>query len=1083
MNVRTLGMVGAGIVYCIATVCCARTAAQVTGTRPLVGLQENRPDIFLLQNARLVVAPGRVIENASLRIQGGVITAVGSDLSTNAARVIDVNGKTIYPGLIEAYSEVKLDRPTAGTRHWNGGVTPQLSVAENYKADKKTNQRYRKSGFVARLVAPSGGQVKGVSAVVSTRDDDADQVVLKDDTALHLSLTVQRGGGEGFPDSPMGALTLVRQTFYDAQWYRDAWRAYRADNTLPRPEKNVALAALVRQWDQSLHIMVDAPNERYALRADRVAREFGLPIVMRGSGREYRRLQEVVETGRALIVPVDFAKAPDVSTPEAARAATLERLMHWDLAPENPGLLAAAGVRMALTTHGLDKTSEFLPAVRKAIHRGLSSDDALRALTVEPARLLGIDDRLGSLEVGKMASFLITDGDLFAEKTKLLEIWIEGQREELHKPPVDVRGTWKIQLMDGDSEAPFEVALKGTPKKLSGKCRDKKLRTVTWRYNRLSFDIPAAPWEREGVMRMTLLVEGQPTVEQVFLGSGMWPDGTGFSCQGTWQPPETSDDGDDDKGAEQDEGDKADLSGEGSQIEEAGEEDADPSTDTAGKLKPAGDAKGANNEASKSESESKNDDAEDDKPEQPTDALYGANYPLGAFGRDQIPPQPEALVFTNATVWTNTDQGILKEATVLVRRGKIISVGTDVEVPEGAEIVDLEGQYLTPGIIDCHSHIATDGGVNESSQAVTAEVRIGDFVDPDDISIYRQLAGGVTAANVLHGSANPIGGQNQVIKMRWGVPPESLKFENAPPGIKFALGENVKQSNWGDDHTSRYPQTRMGVDEIIADAFERAKAYAQAKETWRSQRQGLPHRLDLELEALSEVLGGQRWIHCHSYRQSEILALMKTCDRYGITIGTFQHILEGYKVADEMARRGIMGSAFSDWWAYKFEVYDAIPYAGALMHNAGVVVSYNSDDAELGRHLNIEAAKAMRYGDVPAEEALKFVTLNAARQLRIDERVGSIAPGKDADLAVWNRSPLSVYAVCKQTWVDGRRYFSRDDDRQLRQRDKKRHAALVQRILSTKADQLSPDEDDKAIGQLWPREDVFCHGHGGHGHE
>ena len=384
---------------------------------------------------------------------------------------------------------------------------------------------------------------------------------------------------------------------------------------------------------------------------------------------------------------------------------------------------------------------------------------------------------------------------------------------------------------------------------------------------------------------------------------------------------------------------------------------------------------------------------------------------------------------------------------------------------------------MTPGIIDCHSHIATDSGLNESTQAVTAEVRISDFIDPNDISIYRQLAGGTTCANVLHGSANPIGGQNQVIKLRWGANAEDLKFKDAPPGIKFALGENVKQSNWGDNHRSRYPQTRMGVDEIITDAFERARAYQSQRVAWTANPMGLPPRRDLELDALVEVLDGKRWIHCHSYRQSEILALMKTCDRFGVTIGTFQHILEGYKLADEMARRGIMASAFADWWAYKFEVYDAIPYAAAIMHQAGVVVSLNSDDAELGRHLNIDAAKAVKYGNVPETEALKFVTLNPARQLRIDKHVGSLEVGKDADLVIWSTSPLSIYAVCEQTWIDGRQYFSLEVEQRLRQRDLQRHAALVQRILESKAVQLGADEDDKTADALWPREDIFCHGH------
>ena len=328
----------------------------------------------------------------------------------------------------------------------------------------------------------------------------------------------------------------------------------------------------------------------------------------------------------------------------------------------------------------------------------------------------------------------------------------------------------------------------------------------------------------------------------------------------------------------------------------------------------------------------------------------------------------------------------------------------------------------------------------------------------------------MTAANVLHGSANPIGGQNQVIKLRWGAEAEAMKFREAPPGIKFALGENVKQSNWSSPQ-SRYPQTRMGVDELIADAFERAREYSAAR---NAADDGPPVRRDLELDALSEILRGERWIHCHSYRQSEILALMNTCKRFGVTIGTLQHILEGYKVAKEMKEHGVMGSSFADWWAYKFEVYDAIPYSGAIMHDAGVVVSFNSDDAEMGRRLNLEAAKAVKFGGVPPEEALKFVTLNPARQLRVDTWVGSLEVGKHADLVVWSDRPLSVYAVCEQTWIDGRCYFDGDEDREFRERDQRRHAALVQKVRESGAPQLKPGERDRSLLEAWPRYDAFC---------
>jgi N-acetylglucosamine-6-phosphate deacetylase len=319
--------------------------------------------------------------------------------------------------------------------------------------------------------------------------------------------------------------------------------------------------------------------------------------------------------------------------------------------------------------------------------------------------------------------------------------------------------------------------------------------------------------------------------------------------------------------------------------------------------------------------------------------------------------------------------------------------------------------------------MATDGGVNEGMQAITAEVRVGDFIDADDITIYRQLGGGVTSSNILHGSANPIGGQNQVIKLRWGALPEEMKFTNAPPGVKFALGENVKRSNFEGRGPVRYPASRMGVEQLVRDAFQSAREYRRSWDQYKATGKGIPPRVDLEMEALWEIVSGQRMIHCHSYRQDEILALMRTCESFGVKVAVFQHVLEGYKVADVMARHGAAGSSFADWWAYKQEAWDAIPYDGALMREAGVLVSFNSDDAELARRLNLEAAKAMKYGGVPEEEALKFVTLNPARQLRIDQYVGSIEPGKSADLVVWSASPLSTLSACEQTWVAGRGYF------------------------------------------------------------
>lgn len=414
-------------------------------------------------------------------------------------------------------------------------------------------------------------------------------------------------------------------------------------------------------------------------------------------------------------------------------------------------------------------------------------------------------------------------------------------------------------------------------------------------------------------------------------------------------------------------------------------------------------------------------------------------YPNMAFGFEEQPSQQD-LLFKDATVWTNEAAGILKKADVLVKNGKIAAVGTDLD-SRGAKVIDASGKHLTTGIIDEHSHLAASA-INEAGHNSSAEVRMTDVVDPDDIGIYRNLAGGVTTMQLLHGSANPIGGQSAILKMKWGESAEEMILDNAPKFIKFALGENVKQANW--DSHSRFPQTRMGVEQVFEDYFSRAKAYEELKNS------GEPYRKDLEMEALLEILNGERHITAHSYVQSEINMLMEVAERYGFKINTFTHILEGYKLADKMAEHGAGGSTFSDWWAYKYEVKDAIPHNAAIMHNAGVTVAINSDDAEMSRRLNQEAAKSVKYGGVSEEEAWKFVTLNPAKLLHIDDRVGSIKVGKDADLVLWSHHPLSVYAKPEKTMIEGVVYFDINRDKRLRKKLDAQKNLLTAQMLKAK---------------------------------
>jgi len=966
---------------------------------PPAGIRENTPRVQAFLHARIVVSPGHVIEQGTLVARDGVITAVGANVAApKDATVVDLAGYTIYPGFFDAAVEMGpgasgagpwrgIDgdgpsgqvvppppRMTQGANYWSRYVTPELSMAEELGPDSLGGvnaRRLRTQGVTTIVAVPSKGVIKGTSAVLALTDDAYTSALLEPRAALHLSFESPLPlGVDDYPNSRMGAYTLARQAFYDADWQKRALAA--APGKL---EPSAALSALDGWAKGRAPVVIDTHDELDALRADRFAREFGLPLVLRGSGREYRRLAEIKATGRAVIVPVLFPRPPLVETGELATNNSLETLEHWDLAPENPGRLAAAGVQIALTSDRLEDKREFLAAVRKAVERGLSEDAALAALTVTPAALFGLNDRLGTLEAGKLAHLLVTDGDVFSKRTKLREVWIGGKRYDIRpRPAFDARGTWDLVDAGGRKLA---LTLDGLADSLGGTVGKAKLKRAEILERRLFLAAPAdsLAGRQNGQLRLSVTVEGDR-----MLGDLTWPDGAVSPFTGTRVAPFA----------------------------------APP--DTAHGVAIARNP-------------------------------YALTYPLGEAGVPAPPAQPKAVAFTHATVWTSGPKGRLEDATVVVREGRIAAVGTDVKPPGRALVIDAHGQHLTPGLIDCHSHTATDGGVNEAGQTITAEVRIGDFIDANDMAIYRELAGGLTAAHVLHGSANAIGGQCQLIKLRWGLGPEQMKFEGWKPTIKFALGENPKQANWGERFNTRYPQTRMGVAQLIRDEFEAANEY---RATWKRGKDaaGLPPRRDLELDAMAEVMAGTRTIHCHSYRQDEILELIHLCDEFHVPMGTFQHILEGYKVADEMAKRHIGGSTFSDWWAYKSEVIDAIPYNGAIMHDQGVVVSFNSDSNELARRLGPEAGKAVKYGGVSEEEALKFVTLNPAIQLKVQDRVGSIEVGKDADLALWSGSPLSPRSRCEQTWIDGRKYFDRTEDLARRESERKLRAEIEQRVLA-----------------------------------
>ncbi|HUI64884.1 MAG TPA: amidohydrolase family protein [Bacteroidota bacterium] len=981
----------------LALLCAGTLFAQTT---PVEGIRKNTPAVYAFINARIVKAPGEVIESGTLVIRDGIIESVGNVPVPKDATVRDLKGMWVYPGFIDAYTDYGMPQPLQrtsggveppgqrapvaegqrGPTHWNTEVLSHLNAADLFVPDAKTAEKLRSQGFAAALIVPPRGIFRGSSAVVSLGDGKPGELILRSPFAQHISLALERLAGR-YPTSLMGLIALVRQTFYDSQWYRSATDAFYKNPSLPRPETNSALAALFPVLSGSMPVVIETSDELDLLRAEKIAGEFKLNLIVRGSGTEYRRLEAVKAAHRAIILPVNFPEAPAVQTPEEELQVSLSALRYWDEAPDNPRHLHDAGIPFAFTSAGLKDQGQFLSQLRKAVTRGLAKDDALAALTTTSAQLLGLEKQLGALERGKTADFIVTSGDIFSEKTVIRESWIDGKRYEIRpSPEVDPRGSWRLTIAGITATDSLILSLKGEPESLQGTMKRKKvvpLGSAAIAGLRLVIAFQGDSIGYQGSVRMTANVEPHSLD-----GTGEWPDGTPFAWSAVRIAPFV------------------------------------PVPDTS-KSKP------------------------------PEAASFMPVYPPGEFGRTTVPEQPAVVMVRNATIWTCGPQGVLENSDVIFRNGKVQELGKSLPVPAGAILIEGKGKHVTPGIIDCHSHMAGTGNLNESGFAISAEVRVGDVINCDDINLYRNLAGGLTVAHVLHGSANPIGGQNQLIKLRWGMLPEEMKFEGWVPTIKFALGENVKQSNWYTP-TARYPQTREGVEQIMRDEFRAALDYEREWRRYQETGEGIPPRRNLQLDAIVEVLHGRMFVHCHSYRQDEILTMMRVAEDFGFRIRAFQHVLEGYKVADVLAKHGAGGSSFSDWWAYKFEVYDAIPYNGAIMHDQGVLVSFNSDSDELSRRLNLEAAKAVKYGGISEVEALKFVTINPAKQLFIDSRVGSLEPGKDADFVIWSGHPLSNYTICEQTWIDGRRFFDREEDRDLYERAMHERSILVQKVLQTK---------------------------------
>lgn len=964
---------------------------QAQQTFPVNGAPDPRHSTYAFINASIFTDYRTVQDSVSMLIRDGIILDIGKNINVPAfANVYDLKGKTIYPGLIDIFSDYGLPEvkknskdtegpvflnPEKTAVNWNQAIRADYDAAKNFNVDPKKAEEWRKLGFGSVQSVNKDGIVRGTSVFVHLGDKSPHDMIIREQAAAHYSFN-KGSSAQDYPSSLMGAIALLRQTYYDALWYRSG--GY-------KKEINLSLDAFNKI--QNLPQVFEAGDKQNILRAATIAREFGATYIIKGGGNEYERIQELKAVTKPMIIPLNFPDAYDLNDPYEAINISVADMKHWELAPSNPALLEKAGIEFALTTSDLKNKNDFFKNLRKAIEMGLSEEQALKALTLAPATALGLEDRIGSLKKGMLANFIVCTGSVFSKENLILENWIKGERYLVNTVPAeDLRGNYSLLI--GNKEA-IRLEVGGERYQPEVKIHEDTLTTkATFVRNgnlmTLVFELKKS--EPKGTYRLSGVVSEK--------NYNFW-SGEAVLPSGEWRSWSV-------------------------RLDSAYRIVNKPDTATKKQTVPG-----------------------------------QVWYPNMAYGTTEI-PSPSNVLFRNATVWTNEKDGILQNYDVLIRNGKIEELGRNIKAPENVRMVDATGKHLTSGIIDEHSHIAVSGSVNEGTQASSAEVRIGDVVDADDVNIYRQLAGGVTSSHLLHGSANPIGGQTQLIKLRWGKSAEELKFAGWPGFIKFALGENVKQSHWGDKQVVRFPQTRMGVEQVYVDYFTRSKEYREQQKKFNAMSSamklaGIPVRRDLELDALVEILEARRFITCHSYEQSEINMLMHVGDSLGFKVNTFTHILEGYKLADKMKKHGVLGaSTFSDWWAYKFEVYEAIPYNGAIMQKMGLTVSYNSDDAEMARRLNQEAAKAVMYGGLSEEEAWKFVTLNPAKMLHVDDRVGSIRKGKDADVVLWSGNPLSIASKAEQTYVDGVLYFDLQKDQDLRKQMAAEKARITEKMNESK---------------------------------
>ncbi|MCP4978130.1 MAG: amidohydrolase family protein, partial [Maribacter sp.] len=757
------------------------------------GVKSKNDNYTAFTNAKIFITPSQVVEQATLLIQNGKVVQVGKSVTIPKNTVtIDLSGKSIYPSFIDIYSDFGVSKPKRAegngrspqynaTRegfYWNDHIMPENNAISKFKYNEKKAKELRNAGFgvVNSHIQDGIARGTGVLIALNGQADDSKRVI-DDKSGQYFSFSKSVASNQSYPTSLMGAMALLRQMYTDADWY--------AKGNIDTKDRSIEALNSNKGMPQ----IIAAGNKGNVLRADGIGDKNGIQYTILGGGDEYEIIDDIKNTNAKLILPLNFPDAYDVSNPYQALFVSLEDMRHWNQAPANPKILAENGVPFSFTLNGLKTPSQVKEKLQKAITYGLSETKALEALTTIPAQILGKSKKIGSLQQGCYANFLITSGDIFGKSTTLYENWVQGSKNIINdKDQKDIRGDY--DLMAGNDA--FKLSITGEPNKPKAEVKKDTIKLkskIAYKdaWMNLSFT------QDDKIYRMAGLVKGN---NNTIKGRLILPTGNETSFKAT---------------------------------------------------------------QTKAFAEKEKEKKEADKPE-----MVAVTYPNLGYGYSSI-PKAETTLFKNATVWTSEKSGILENTDVLVKDGKIAKIGTNLKASR-AKVVDATGKHLTAGIIDEHTHIAILAG-NEAGQNSSAEVKMEDVVDPEDIDIYRNLAGGVTSIQALHGSANPIGGRSAILKLKWGEKANNMIYGNSPKFIKFALGENVKQSNW--QSFSRFPQTRMGVEQVFMNYFQRAKEYEVKKKS------GQPYRHDEEMETLVEILNGQRFISCHSYVQSEINMLMK----------------------------------------------------------------------------------------------------------------------------------------------------------------------------------------------------------------